>query len=117
MRNLFITRGIPGAGKSFLLEKLNLSQFSLSTDQIRQLFSGLTLNPQTGDLSISNEINSAVFSQLYKILELRMSKGETIIVDATHTTTSSFSKYSKLVDKHFYKAYCLDFSDIPEVEF
>lgn len=113
MRNIFITRGLPGSGKSTFLKEHGLDNFCLSTDNLRQTFSGLTISSVTGDLAINNDINAFVFSQLPKILKDRASRGETIVVDATHCSTTDFRLYKKIIQEHFYKGFCLDFSKIP----
>lgn len=66
-----------------------------------------------GLLRISANDDKAVWQQLFTLLENRMFRGETIIVDATHTHPRSFSNYKPLAQKHRYQVFCIDFSHVP----
>lgn len=111
MRHLIILRGVPGAGKSFFIEKNNLKPYTISADEIRLLFQGPLFN-SNGELTISQQNDKKVWELLFQVLSERMKKGELIILDATHTKTSDFNKYKPLIEKFRYRAYCLDFGEV-----
>jgi predicted kinase len=65
-----------------------------------------------GVFSVDQSNNPAVFAEMQKILEARMARGETIIVDGTHTTAEEWVRFKKMADFHRYKIACLDFSNV-----
>ena len=110
MRSLVILRGAPGAGKSTWIEKMGLSNYTLSADSIRMLAESPVMTEN--GYAISQKNDNYVWSLLFELLEKRMSKGEFIIVDATHSRSSDFSRYNKLCERYRYRRYYVDFSDV-----
>ncbi len=116
MRKLIILRGAPGSGKSTFIKENNLDMFTLSTDQIRLMFSSPEMTSNyTEDIPQFN--NKKVWSLLYFLLEERMKKGEFTIIDAVHASIKeNFPNYKKLAEKYRYRLYVLDFTGIPKEE-
>ena len=115
MRNLFILRGSPSSGKSTWVKENDLEPYTLSADSIRLMYQ----SPATGDDGlryISQSNDNEVWTLLMKLLETRMSKGEFIVIDATHYKSSLISRYKDLVHKYRYRVNVVDFSDVPEEE-
>ena len=112
MRYLVILRGAPGSGKS-TWAKTYFEPYTLSTDNIRLLLQ----SPVTdiyGNMVISQKNNKRMGKLLMECLEDRMSRGEFIVLDATHAKPGSWNKYSDLIKKYRYRAVILEFHlDLP----
>ena len=85
MKYLFLMQGIPGSGKSTFLKKWGLKESGLviSSDDLRQFYAPNQVDIYDKEY-ITNDNDSQVWKNLFNILEFRMSKGYTTIVDATH---------------------------------
>lgn len=112
MRTLVVTRGTPGCGKSTLIDKLNWEPYTLNADKIRLLYESPCMNHKENKLCISQKNDKRVWTLLFNLLEERMERGEFCVIDATHSKSQDFTKYKKLIEKHRYRAYCIDFSNI-----
>lgn len=113
MRNLVILRGAPGSGKSTWIEKNNLKSYTLCADDIRLMAEAPVLVAHKTHRTISQSNDNYVWSLLFEFLEKRMQRGEFVIVDATHSRSTDFSRYKKLAGKYRYRTFYVDFSDIP----
>ena len=113
MRYLYLLRGAPGSGKSTWIKENKLEPYTLSADNIRQMVSGIVYNIK-GEPIISQEHDGTVWSILMERLENRMERGEFVIVDATHYRAALLQQYKKLIDKYRYRAFIVDFTDVPE---
>lgn len=112
MRTLVILRGSPGSGKSTWIKEMGLEKYTLSADSIRLLVQSPILVPEKTHRVISQRNDSYVWLLLFELLEKRMEQGEFVIVDATHSKSSDFSKYNKLCERYRYRKYYVDFSDV-----
>ena len=112
MRLLLVTRGIPGSGKSTFLVEQGLDTYTLSPDVIRLMLASpqLTLDGQT---TMPSRQDAMVWRLLHEMLEQRMTRGETTVVDATHTTPNYFKTYGELCRKYRYRLVVIDFADVP----
>lgn len=113
MRSLVILRGSPASGKSTWVKKMGLENYTLCADTIRLLVESPVLVPDKKHRVISQKNDSYVWVLLFELLEKRMEKGEFVIVDATHSRSSDFSRYNKLCERYRYRRYYVDFSDVP----
>jgi predicted kinase/predicted phosphodiesterase len=112
MRNLVLLRGSAGVGKSTFVRENNIEQYTLCADEIRLLFQSPVLDV-SGKEIISQANDNKVWDLLYKLLEERMKRGEFTVIDATHSTTKSIKKYKELCEKYRYRAFVVDFTDVP----
>lgn len=114
MKTLLILRGAMGAGKSAFVERNNLQDFTLSSDEIRKLFGNhqFVIDGDGIRKSISNQDESVTWGLISQALERRMQKGDFTVVDATHAKQQSIRKYKKLADRYRYRIFTLQF-DIP----
>ena len=112
MRQLVLLRGCAGCGKSTWLKQHDLTQFTLSADDIRLLFQSPEMNIE-GNLIISQKNDNEVWKFLFTLLERRMMRGEFTIIDATHSRSALINQYKNLCDKYRYHCTVVDFSDIP----
>ena len=101
MRSLVILRGSPGAGKSTWINEMGLKNYTLCADDIRMLVESPILTENGCRISQKND--NYVWSLLCELLEKRMSRGEFVIVDATHSRSSDFSRYNSLCEKYRYR--------------
>ena len=92
---------------------MNLENYTLSADSIRLMFESPILTADKKYRSISQKNDSKVWQLLFELLDLRMNRGEFVIVDATHSKSSDFSRYNKLCERYRYRRYYVDFSDVP----
>lgn len=113
MRTLIIMRGSPASGKSTWIRNMGLENYTLSADSIRLLVESPILVPDKKHRTISQKNDNYVWTLLFELLEKRMSNGELVIVDATHSRSSDFSRYNKLCERYRYRRYYVDFSDVP----
>jgi len=111
MRKLFITRGVPGSGKSTFIKENGLEDYSISPDYFRLRLSSPTLDAN-GVFGIPNWNDRQVWELLFEWLEKRMSQGCLSVIDATNTTPQNWNKYRELARKYRYKIYVLDFADV-----
>lgn len=113
MRNLVILRGSPASGKSTWVKKMGLENYTLCADTIRLLVESPIIVPDKKHRVISQKNDSYVWQLLFELLEKRMSRGEFVVIDATHSKSSDFSRYNKLCGRYRYRKYYVDFSDVP----
>ena len=99
MRSLVILRGSPASGKSTWIKKMNLQNYTLSADNIRLLVESPIIAPEYNYRIISQKNDNYVWQLLFELLEKRMSRGEFVVIDATHSKSSDFSRYNKLCEK------------------
>ena len=112
MRTLIILRGAPGCGKSTWIEDHRLLPYTVSADDIRQLYASPTLGSD-GKVSISQQNDNVVWDTLFQMLETRMTNGDFTVIDACNSKTSEMARYRKLADDYRYRIYCVDFTDVP----
>ncbi|MCC4771733.1 AAA family ATPase [Methanosarcina sp. DH2] len=112
MRYLVFLRGIPGSGKSTFVKENRIEPYTISSDQVRLLLKPPVLSV-TGQTTISQKINRRVWGLIYSLIKCRMEEGEFTILDATNAGNADLAKYRQLVKAYRYKAFCVDFSDVP----
>lgn len=111
MRKLFLLRGTPASGKSTWIKENNLEPYTISADNVRLLFSSPELQLD-GTYKITQKNDKRVWDFIHNTLDDRMSKGEMLIVDATHYKQSLLQPYKHLADKHRYRLYVVDFTNV-----
>lgn len=112
MRTLLMFRGAPGCGKSTFIKNHGLEEYSLSADNIR-LMCQAPVQKADGTYGISQSNDGYVWKLLFEMLELRMKRGEFVVIDATNSTTTNMSKYKRLVELYRYRALIVDMTDVP----
>ena len=103
MRTLLLMRGAPASGKSQWIRDNNLEAYTLEADHFRMLLR----SPSLGESGwyISQEDNGPAWELLLDCLEKRMSNGDFIVLDATHTTSKAINAYKELLNKYKYTVY------------
>ncbi len=112
MRKLLFTRGAPGAGKSTAIRALGLENFLLSADVLRTVFAGPTIS-ELGTMGVPQDHDARVWPFFFARLRERMERGETLVLDATHTQLRHITPYLPLASRHQYEVACIDASDVP----
>ena len=112
MRTIYILRGAPGSGKSTWIKENNLEQYTLSADNIRLMYQSPVLNT-SGNFVITQQNDGQVWKFLFKMLEDRMSRGEFVVVDATHYKSELLNRYKNLISNYRYREFVVDFNDVP----
>ncbi len=105
-------RGAQGAGKSTFLSQHGLDGFVLSPDALRLQIGGVIMTPD-GRITISSFHDKKVWEEVERLMAQKMARGEFLIVDATYQNVRDFKDPLKLAQRHGYKVWCLDFSDVP----
>ena len=113
MRNLVILRGCPGSGKSTWVKEMGLENYTLCADTLRMLTESPIIVETEQREAISQKNDKYVWQLLFELLEKRMSRGEFVVVDATHSRSSDFSRYNNLCEKYRYRRYYVDFTNVP----
>lgn len=114
MKQLFLLIGAPASGKSTFIKENNLEALTLSTDNIRKMFLGDSIN------YIDNELNSVievekqsvqkeVFELLYHLTEKRMDNGITTFIDATNINNKNRKRFLHLAKKYNYRVNVIPF--------
>lgn len=112
MRVLLLLRGAPGCGKSTWIDENGLKPFTISSDDIRILYSS-PRHDVNGRPYINQKADGVVWKTIFSILEGRMQNGEFTVIDATNSKTAEINRYKNLCDTYKYRMYCVDFTDLP----
>lgn len=112
MRTLLLFRGAPGCGKSTFIKEHDLSQFTLSADDIRLMHQSPQLQPN-GLPAITWKNDAAVWNTLFDLLESRMKRGEFTVIDATNSKTTEINRYKVLAKQYRYRIYLIDMTGLP----
>lgn len=113
MRMLLLLRGLPGSGKSTWIAQNNLQDYTVSSDSMRVLIGGNTLD-LNGKFTVNQEVSGLMWNKLYDILENRFSIGAFTVLDATNIKTADMQKTYKLAKQYRYRVYCVDFTNVPK---
>ena len=112
MRVLLLLRGAPGCGKSTFIEENGLAPYALSADEIR-LRCQSPIQNAFGKPEVSQKNDKDVWATLSKLLDIRMSRGEFTVIDATNSKTEEMNKYKEKADNYRYRMFCVDFTNLP----
>ena len=112
MREIWLLRGCPGSGKSTWIKNNNLEPYTIGADNIRNMVQSPVMGPD-GKYFISQKNDKKVWEMLFDLVEQRMGRGDFIIVDATHYKSSLLSAYNKYIKEYRYRAFVIDFTDVP----
>lgn len=113
MRSLVILRGCPGSGKSTWIKENHLENYTICADDLRMLMESPVMVETEQMKVISQKNDKYVWQLLFELLEKRMSRGEFVVIDATHSRSSDFSRYNNLCERYRYRKYYVDFTDVP----
>lgn len=114
MKKIYVLRGVPGCGKSTFIRHFHLEPYTISTDNLRLLYSNLkTIYDEKQDRLrqvIPQEYNKQTFNLLDQLIRNKMARGETIIVDGTHLYPNAFAPYQEYAKTFHYEVICIDFT-------
>ncbi|MDD7542089.1 MAG: RNA ligase [Mobiluncus porci] len=82
MRKLFILHGVPGSGKTHLVQTLGMERHALGLDMVREIFSG-EHSTTDGFTSMMLRGHKRVAAVAYEALEARLDLGDLLFWDAT----------------------------------
>ena len=104
MRKLIVLRGPQGAGKSTFIRQQKLDAYVICPDHIRQIFSGPVMG-ETGKLGINQSHDSRVWRMVKQLVFDRMSRGELLVIDATHRASRDFKLYLQYAKEFRYQIF------------
>ena len=113
MRQLILTRGAPGAGKSTFLRAQGLAPFAVCPDDFRLRLGGIAMTA-AGDLAISHAHEKRVWREIEEALDFKMGQGQLVVLDATLQRGRDFTLPLRLAERHRYEVFCVDFSGVPQ---
>lgn len=112
MRKIFLLRGAPGSGKSSFIARHHLQPYAISRDQIRLLLANLTYYYEEDSDCLHQVIPRYANEQTEKmvdyLVEEKMKRGETVIVDSTHIVEESIDHYQQWVEQYHYECFIVD---------
>lgn len=112
MRKIFLLRGAPGSGKSSFISRHHLQPYAISRDQIRLLLANLTYFYEEETDCLHQVIPRYANEQTEKVVdylvEEKMKRGETVIVDSTHIFTENIEHYQPWVERYHYELFVVD---------
>jgi predicted kinase len=112
MRKLVILRGAQGVGKSRFVQQAGLHGNVLSTDSIRNILSSAVLGGH-GRMLVNQDLNDRVFAMYRSLMNERMDRGETLVLDQTFMHHEEIRKCVEFATKHRYGVACVDFANFP----
>lgn len=107
MNILILPVGAPASGKTTALRGVGLAHLAIDMDALRLMWSA------PDGQSISQASNARVHRTATLMLEQRMERGQTTIVDASHASKGSLAEYKPFLKRFGYTAYGLDFRHVP----
>jgi len=102
MKTLLLLRGTPGSGKSTLIAKTNIRQFTVCPDDIRLIFQSPCIDEETGKPYISQKNDKRVWKFVNDRVEEKMQKGEFIVIDAMNINPD---QWRCLAEKYRYSVF------------
>ncbi|WEV50717.1 AAA family ATPase [Lactobacillus sp. ESL0731] len=112
MRKIFLLRGAPGSGKSSFIARHHLQPYAISRDQIRLLLANLTYFYEEDTDCLHQVIPRYANKQTERLVdylvEEKMKRGETVIVDSTHVVSDSIEHYKPWVERYRYELFVVD---------
>jgi len=112
MRNLILTCGAPGSGKSTWINKNGLRPFAIEPDDIRLKMESPVSQPDSLIKTISSKNDKRVWELVFAFLEERMKRGDFTVIDATHSSSKLINRYRQLAKKYRYRVTLVDFRDL-----
>lgn len=107
-RQLWLLRGVAGAGKSTFIEEWGLENYVISTDNFRMLLTNPKMN-EIGFRLTDNNISHKAFEYTYEFIEERCKNGVFTVVDNMNLAVKQFESVIKIGEKYGYKIYVIDF--------
>ena len=101
MKKLLLLRGAVGSGKSSLVTKLGLDDYTISNDRIRVMLGSRELTPS--GFRLPHSVNKQTYDIAHSLLEERMKRGEFTVVDAVNSDYNSCKYYMDLANKYRYE--------------
>ena len=108
MKKMFLLQGVPGCGKSKFIKDNDLQDFTISSDEMKMLHSGLTIDVN-GYVSPNQRNPQHAWSATRSIMENKAKRGELIILDATNLNKSRLEPYRQIANEYFYEVFLVRF--------
>lgn len=112
MKKFLFTRGAPGAGKSFWIEKNLFKTETVSSDEIRLEFSP-PIQRSDGTFTINHSNDHRVWQEVKFQIEDRMKNNELVFLDATNQKTKDIQPFINLAKRYNYDIACINFTRTP----
>lgn len=109
MRAIYVLRGAPGAGKSTWVRENGYAPLSISPDTVRLTEVGIDFDA-SGTPSISQREDRVIWEKVKVLVEERMQRGLTTVLDSTMADLSRMSVFCNLAERYRYRIYIVDFT-------
>lgn len=113
-KTLFVTRGIPGSGKSTFVNRHLANTTIICPDELRIKYVGIK-ETENGP-QIDNSKDKFIWDKVFLLLEESLKTNIYTTLDATSTKQHDLNKYLKLCQKYGAKLVIIDFSKISLLE-
>lgn len=106
--NVYIMQGAPGCGKSTFIHKNGLEQYVISPDTMREIINPnpLVYDKDTGEMvhgyDFSPRTSKIAFQMTNDVLEQRLRRGQTVILDLTASRRKTISKLLQTIHDYNY---------------
>jgi predicted kinase len=111
---LFVTRGIPGSGKSTFVNRHLANTCIICPDELRIKYVGIK-ETENGP-RIDNSKDKFVWDKVFLLLEESLKNNQYTTLDATSTKQHDLNKYLKLCKEYNAKLIIIDFSKVSLLE-
>ena len=111
---LFVTRGIPGSGKSTFVNRHLANTCIICPDELRIKYVGIK-ETENGP-RIDNSKDKFVWDKVFLLLEESLKNNQYTTLDATSTKQRDLNKYLKLCKEYNAKLIIIDFSKVSLLE-
>ena len=111
MRILCVLRGNYFNQQKEWLKQNNLLEYTIDLEELRFLAGGYK-SLINGFKSLDYSNASEILESLFKFIELRMTKGHFIVVNAPNANNSLLKEYKDLAQKYRYELFIIDFNNL-----
>ena len=109
---LFVTRGIPGAGKSYFIKTTFTDEACIiSPDELRIQRNGIIQTKDNGP-QISQENAAEIWKTVFEKLNESTSKNQITVLDATSIRNKQLKKYKYIAEKNKATFVIIDFTHL-----
>lgn len=108
MRTVHFLSGMPGSGKSTIIQQNEIESLTLSLDSFRLIYSGLETD-HTGLITISQDKNDLVYKKYIEALRMRLQMGGNLFIDNLNPKFKDISEVLSIIKEYDYDYKIIEF--------